>query len=104
MARTAPAVVQSFATDTPRRYRRVLVAAFLALIAGIGSIGFFYLRRQLADSRLTAQQELSAIADLKVERLLTALREIKPLDANPLDLLAATLDEKLPGLFVPHAR
>jgi mitochondrial fission protein ELM1 len=45
-----------------------------------------------------------AIADLKVERLLPALREIKPLDANPLDLLAATLGEKLPELFAPHAQ
>jgi mitochondrial fission protein ELM1 len=45
-----------------------------------------------------------AIADLKVERLLPALREIKPLSANPLDLLAATLGEKLPGLFAPHAQ
>ncbi len=70
MARTAPEVVQSFARDTQsRRYRRVLAAAFLALIAGIGSIGFFYLQRQLADSRLKAQQELSAIADLKVQQI-----------------------------------
>jgi len=46
-----------------------LAAAFLALIAGIGIIGFFYLQRQLADSRLKAQQELSAIADLKVQQI-----------------------------------
>ncbi len=45
-----------------------------------------------------------AIADLKVERLLKALQEIKPLEANPLDLLAATLSEKLPGLFAARSQ
>jgi mitochondrial fission protein ELM1 len=39
------------------------------------------------------------IADLNIERLVSALREIKPLDANPLDLLAATLFEKLPSML-----
>jgi mitochondrial fission protein ELM1 len=40
-----------------------------------------------------------AIADLTVERVLAALVEIKPLEANPLDLLADTLCQILPGLF-----
>lgn len=41
----------------------------------------------------------AAIADLSVDGVLKALAEIKPLDANPLDLLAQTLFERLPGLL-----
>jgi mitochondrial fission protein ELM1 len=39
------------------------------------------------------------IADLDVDRLLMALQEIRPLEPNPLDLLASTLNERLPALF-----
>jgi hypothetical protein len=45
-----------------------------------------------------------AISDLTVERVLAALSEMKPLDANPLDLLAATLVERLPGLLEHPSR
>lgn len=45
-----------------------------------------------------------AIGDLDIDRLLKALQEIRPLKANPLDLLAATLDEKLPELFSPGSK
>jgi mitochondrial fission protein ELM1 len=45
-----------------------------------------------------------AISDLKIERVLAALSEMKPLNANPLDLLAETLFERLPGLLESPSR
>jgi len=43
--------------------------AFLFLSAGIGTIGYAYFRHQVAASRGAAEDELSAIADLKVRNL-----------------------------------
>jgi mitochondrial fission protein ELM1 len=44
------------------------------------------------------------IAELTVDGVLAALSDIKPLEANPLDLLAETLFEKLPGLLESVSR
>ena len=64
-----------------RRFRWALVAAFLVLIAGIGTTGFCYLRRQLTDSRVKAEETLSAIADLKMAQIADWRRE-RMADAN----------------------
>ncbi len=52
-----------------RRLVRAPVTAFLFLCVTIGTIGIFYLRHQLSDSRQAALDSLSAIADLKVGQI-----------------------------------
>ena len=41
------------------------IAAFLLLAAGIGIIGYFYLKNQFAESRRSCENELSTIGNLK---------------------------------------
>jgi PAS domain S-box-containing protein len=47
----------------------LLLVIFVCLAGAIGMSGFFYLKRQMADSRRTAQESLAAIADLKVGQI-----------------------------------
>ncbi|MBI4327596.1 MAG: PAS domain S-box protein [Chloroflexi bacterium] len=63
---------ESWLWPTPhasRRFGWFLLAAFVALAAAIGTAGFFGLRRQHAHARQTMQEELAAIADLKVGQI-----------------------------------
>lgn len=58
-----------------RRLVRAPVTAFLFLCVIIGTVGIFYLRHQLSDSRQAALDSLSAIADLKVGQIATWYQE-----------------------------
>ena len=78
--------------------------------ATIGSGGVQAIRRRISGVRrfstgMLTNSDSSARAFLTVTSGLDQLAELgrlTPLAANPLDLLAATLAEKLPGLF-PNA-
>ena len=57
------------ASGAPRRFDWRPPLAFVVLAAAIATAGFFYLRRQQADTRLTMHDELTAIAELKVAQI-----------------------------------
>ncbi|MBI5385310.1 MAG: PAS domain S-box protein [Verrucomicrobia bacterium] len=67
--------------QAPRRFEWSLLVAFLVLAVAIAAVGFFYLRRQQADTRRTIQGELATIADLKVGQIAVWRRE-RLADAN----------------------
>ena len=48
---------------------------FLFLSAGIGTVGYYYFRHQIADSRNDAKNELSAVGNLKVQQILDWRKE-----------------------------
>ena len=52
-----------------RRFTWALAGIFLVLVTGIGTVGYVYLRRELAATRRGAEQELSIVADLKARRI-----------------------------------
>jgi len=57
------------------RYGRSLVVALLVLISGIGTAGFYFLKTEQANLRARVEQELAAIADLKVAQIVDWRRE-----------------------------
>jgi signal transduction histidine kinase len=87
-----------------RRFARAPLAAFLFLLVAIGTAGFFYLKRQLSESRQAVQEQLSAIADLKVSQIAYWYRErtvdaevifnVPMIQAHARDLLAGSADAR----------
>jgi diguanylate cyclase (GGDEF)-like protein/PAS domain S-box-containing protein len=59
----------SSASLTRYQFLKGPVAVFLLLVAAIGTAGYFYLRSQIAASRHTAEDTLSAVAELKVRQI-----------------------------------
>jgi PAS domain S-box-containing protein len=53
----------------PARFRRALVVTLLVLIGGISTAGLLFFRQQQAHLRLRAEEELKAIAQLKVSQI-----------------------------------
>ncbi|MBI5394014.1 MAG: PAS domain S-box protein [Verrucomicrobia bacterium] len=53
----------------PEKFEWRLLVILFASLCAIGAIGFFYLRHQQAVSRQAAENELAAIADLKVSQI-----------------------------------
>jgi PAS domain S-box-containing protein len=82
------------------------LTAFLFLAMAIGAAGFFYLRRQIAESRQTAVNELSAIADLKVGQITNWYRDQVEDAAGFIDLpaLQAQARDILAGSANPQTR
>ncbi|MFI5397466.1 MAG: PAS domain S-box protein [Candidatus Binatia bacterium] len=82
------------------------LTAFLVLALTIGAAGFFYLRRQIAESRQTAVNELSAIADLKVGQIANWYRDRMEDAAEVIDLPAirAQARDILAGSANPQAQ
>ncbi|MGD0950755.1 MAG: PAS domain S-box protein, partial [Candidatus Binatia bacterium] len=63
------------ATSRLRRSERMMVAAFVALIAGIGTTGLTYARSELADAEREVRSELEAMADFKVQQMVRWRKE-----------------------------
>lgn len=61
-----PATASDFSS---RRFLRISTGTFIFLSLGIGAVGYFYLENQLMKYRNSAQDELSAIADLKLRQV-----------------------------------
>lgn len=72
MSQPGPILDDSLFDSVPREMRRAGVALLLVLlvaVAIIGTAGYVYLKRQQAQARVEARQDLSAIADLKVAQI-----------------------------------
>jgi PAS domain S-box-containing protein len=75
-AGSSPEPAPAPAGDAPKPTVPVfLIVLFVCLMAAIGASGFFYLKRQMADSRRTAQEALAAIADLKAGQIVEWRKE-----------------------------
>ena len=71
---TVPLALLPAAPDVPSTMRpRSLIAGplwiFLCLSAGIGAVGYRYFRHQVTVALMAAENELSAVADLKVQQI-----------------------------------
>lgn len=52
-----------------RRFQRALALALIGLAVGLGIVSFHFLRKEKANLRARAEQELTAIAELKAEQI-----------------------------------
>ncbi len=88
---------------TSRTIPRALLLTFLILAAGIMAAGWLFSTQTKKDAELTAQQNLAAIADLKVGQIVSwrheRLGDAALISGNPLIVsrLAAFLEKPSPG-------
>jgi len=92
-------VIPPASDATPiRRGAGGLLALALLLAVGISATGWFYFKRQQADTRRTAQEMLTTIADLKVGQIAGWMKERRAdAETNQLTAIFVTILKKAKG-------